>query len=109
MAMQILSEGSHAISALNTVDTIETISGIGVYSLSLDAAAMANGDVIEITLEMAANSTSAERQTYYVAYSHVQADPIKVTIPLIVPASASFKIKQLSGTARTFPWALIQM
>jgi hypothetical protein len=76
--------------------------------LTIDAANMVNGDTLEVRIYTIVRSGGTEQVAYARRYKNVQAEPIKYSVP--VPADISFRasIKQTTGTARAFPWKIIQ-
>lgn len=77
------------------------------YILALDLGAMALGDVIEVRIYTILLAAGTERVAYMRRYKHVQAEPIKYSVP--VPADISFRatLKQVSGTGRAIPWKIL--
>ena len=86
-------------------------SGGGVYCLHVDAANLVNGETLTLTLRTRARPGGTTRTLYQAAFAHVQADPIKQSPVVAVPASSELVaiLRQDGGTARAFPWALIRL
>ena len=78
----------------------------GVYMLMIDASNMANGDKIELFIEIALKSGGSLIQTHYATFAHAQADSGKQSVPVAAPFGARFHIKQTAGTARSFDWCI---
>lgn len=79
------------------------------FVLVTDCGSLATGDVLELRIYTKVLSGGTERLAYVVVYSHTQADPIKYSVP--VPANVHLRatLKQVAGTGRSFPWALLAL
>lgn len=77
-----------------------------VYMLMVDTSNMANGDKIELVIEIAFKSGGALVQTHYATFAHVQSDKGKTSVPVAAPFGATFYLKQTAGTGRSFDWCI---
>ena len=102
----IINAAGTQVVTVGTEHTLFTASAPGVYVLLVDTTAMVNGDVIELSIKAKYASTGAYVQTHYATFAHVQSDPGKVSVPVIVPYAATFNIKQTAGSARSFDWCI---
>jgi hypothetical protein len=86
----------------------------GTFTLHVDAAAMAAGDVLEIRVWQMVLTGGTQRVVYYQRYDGAQAtdDLIKISIPVsneLTDANAlRFSLKQTAGTGRAFPWKVLK-
>jgi hypothetical protein len=92
-----------------TEDDLATDTAGHTYVLKVDTAAMVLGDVIELRLYDKCLSGGTERLAYVVVYQHVQGDPMKLSPPLPADIHIRATLKQISGSARTFPWKLLSL
>jgi hypothetical protein len=84
---------------------LDTPTTNGTYILAVDAVNMALGDLTELRVYDMVDGTNL-RQAWKATFQHVQANPAKQSPPLAITAGAKFSIKQLAGTARSFPWVV---
>lgn len=101
----IVNAAGTQVAVVGTEHTLYT-SEPGVFELHVDTTAMNNGDVLEIAIKSKYASTGTYVQTHYAVFAHVQSDPGKVSVPVIVPYAATFHIKQTAGSARSFDWCI---
>lgn len=94
---------------VNTEHTLATDTTNQTYVLVVDTANLVNGDTLELRIYTIALTAGTERLAYTATYSHAQGDPMKYSVP--VPADISLKatLKQVAGTARSFPWKLLSL
>lgn len=95
-----------------TVTTSHTLSGptaAGVYQLLVDASALVVGDTLELRIEAKVLTGGTKRIMFASYYSGPQDDPIKLSPPVTLPFGGDFILKQVAGTSRDFPWALIAL
>ena len=103
--MNISSFGTQTAS-VGTKHQLFTTTANGVYELLVDTTALANGDKLELTINIPFKSGGASIQTHYATFAHAQSDPGKVSVPVVAPYGATFSLKQTSGTARSFDWCI---
>lgn len=81
------------------------------YVLVVDTALMANGDTLELRIYTSVLAGPTARVAYYAVYAHIQAQPIKYSVP--VPANKYIKctLKQTLAPSsyKTFDWALLSV
>ena len=108
MALAIAASGT-LTSVISTEHTLATLTTGKTFCLKVDTAAMLNSDVLELRIYDISLAAGVERLAYYVAYAHAQGTPIKISVP--VPSNISFKatLKQVAGTARSFPWVVLSL
>lgn len=101
--MALVTGGTHT-AIVATKHQLYTTSTDGVYALGVDTSAMTLGDVLELYAETKFEPSGTNRQFMLSTYAHVQADPGKISIPVIAPFGVTFHLKQTGGTGRAFPW-----
>jgi len=69
--------------------------------------AMDNGDVVILRIKTKCKSGSTSRLAYEAAFSHVQADKNKYSIPVPVSDEIICTLQQTAGTGRDFDWNLL--
>lgn len=108
MAVTVSSSGTQS-AVISTEHTLGTTSTAGIYQLMVDGNALANGDVVELRCKAKVLSGGTERILFVQAYSNAQGDPVKMSIPVTVPQTSTWTLKQTAGTGRSFDWALLRL
>ena len=110
MAVTESDSGTQA-ATINTEHSLASDSVAGVYMLAVDTVNMANGDVLELRVKTKVLTSGTARLAYLATYAHVQADPIKYSIPVPIQEDGgiSATLKQTAGTGRNFDWSLLRM
>lgn len=86
----------------------------GVYTFHIDTVNMVAGDVLQIRVYQIILTTGTSRVAYISSYQGAQLadDLIKVSVPigndLTDTNSLRFSINQTFGTARAYPWKVLQ-
>lgn len=106
MAVSEHSGGSQS-ATIDTEHTLATITDSGTYVFVVDTANMVNGDTLELRIYTKARSGGTSRLAYSASYTNLQAAPQKYSVP--VPSNVEFvaTLKQVDGTGRAFPWAVL--
>lgn len=84
-----------------------TITTAGTYALHVDTSAMALGDVLVLEVEMKARSAATRRVTEIATFAHVQGQPVKRSVPIMVAHEVAFFLTQSAGTGRAFEWEIV--
>lgn len=79
---------------------------IGVFQIFIDLGAMTNGDEIEIQVLEKALSGGTQRVVYSSVVSHAQDEPLWASPSLILYHGWQVQLRQITGTARSFPWSI---
>ena len=90
-----------------SVDTLTTLTGPKTFTLTVDTSEMVFGstnDELELRIENKTLTGSSELLTYYAYFVGAQDMPVKVSIPVPVPFTATVKLSQVAGTSRDFEW-----
>lgn len=94
---------------VGSVHTLTTVTDVGVYGLVLDAGNLDYGDELELTVQTKVLSGGTTRDAYHGFYAHVQATPIKLSVPVPSDKEVVFTLKQAAGTGRSFPWKVMEL
>jgi hypothetical protein len=101
--------GGDQVATVTTEHTLTTHTGGKTVVLVVDTNAMVAGDILELRLKTKARSGGTSRLAYYAAFAHVQAAPIKYSVPVPANIECVATLKQTAGTSRTFTWALLSL
>lgn len=85
------------------------IAAAGVFVLVVDAANMANGDVLELRIKTKAKSGATSRLAYVTTFAHAQTEPVKYSVPVPVDTEFVATLKQTAGTGRAFDWNILAL
>lgn len=91
---------------INTEHTLNSPAGPATYILVVDTTAMVNGDVLELRCKSKAKAAGSAIQFVIGSFSNVQADPLKMSIPVASVDGGAFTLKQTAGTGRAYDWNL---
>jgi hypothetical protein len=108
MALTVSSSGTQS-ATLDTEHSLATTSTAGIYQLLVDTNAMVNGDITELVCKANVLNAGTERILFKQIYSHIQAEPIKISVPVSVPQTSTWTLQQTDGTGRSYPWALLKL
>lgn len=103
--MSTLASGTQS-TTISAKHQLYTTTNNGVYVLMVDASALANGDRLEILIDVGFASGDAHVQTHYAVFANIQDDPGKVSVPVVAPFGATFYLRQAAGTSRSFKWCI---
>ena len=76
----------------------------GTYVFAVDANALANGDLLELRVYDLVSS--GLKKAWKGVYQHIQISPGKFSPPITITGGARFTLKQVAGTAQSFPWSV---
>ena len=87
--------------------SLSTITDSGVYQFVIDLVALANGQSLTVALYYKCLTGGTERLFYKAVYQHVQAEPMKASLP--VPSDISFRvgITESGGSEQSYPWKIL--
>jgi hypothetical protein len=107
-------EGSGTQTAvISTEHELYKSSAAKVFALLVDSAAMVSADVLELRIYARLLNGGAERLVQVAIYSNAQVEIIKQSIPFPATGLATdgFRatLKQVAGTGRAFPWAVVSV
>jgi hypothetical protein len=92
---------------VGTEHSLATITTSRVLVLTVDAVNMANGDALELRVKTRVLSGGTNRLAYMASYANVQADPVKISVPVVSMHSCEFTLKQTAGTGRGYDWSVV--
>ena len=117
-----IASGTQTATAGGTEDTLNTESGAGVFTLTVNLKNLVNGDVVVLrAYQKVLTGDSQQFECYNAVFSNVQGDAAAVgsnaqgdvvtASPPLVSGAASlvFTLTQTAGAARTFPWRVDQL
>ena len=99
---------------VGTETFVPSVSAVGVYNFYVDTASMAAGDYLELRVYTVILTGCVAGVAYLETYQGAQPTDgrMKISVPisndLTDASSLRFSIKQTLGTARPFPWKVIQ-
>ena len=102
--------GTYTPAALDTEYNLNTaITTTKTLIFEVDTVNLANGETVTFQVKVTVLAAGANRVAYQAIYKHVQAEPIKVSIPIPSDVSYQITIKQSGGTARAYPWKIFSI
>ncbi len=108
MAVTEVASGTQA-ATIGTEHTLSTQTGAGVYTLVVDLADLAAGDIVTLRLKTKVLSGGASRLAFVAEYAHAQAAPAAVSVPVPVAHEITATLEQTAGTGRSFDWSLLRV
>lgn len=107
MALAVESSGTLTGSA--SEQTLASPSTNKTRVLRVDLGNMAAGDTVEIRIKTAVLAAGTVRDQWYQNYVNAVGCPIVESVPISSNQGATFTLKQQTGTARQFPWAVLTL
>ena len=114
MAVTSHATGTKTVSVIGTEESLTTAAVAGTFTLHVDAFNLAAGDVLELRIKQMVLTGGTSRVAYYGRWDGVQSadDLIKISVPisneLTDSGALDFRLNQLKGTARAFPWKVLK-
>lgn len=114
MAVTAHATGTKTVSVIGTEESLTTATVAGTFTLHVDTVNMAAGDILELRIKQMVLTGGTARVAYYAQWSGVQPtdDLIKISVPisneLTDSGALDFRLNQLKGTARAFPWKVLK-
>lgn len=108
MAVTVEADGTQ-VASIGVEHTLHTDTDAKVYQLLVDTVNMALGDELELRAKLAVLLGGTRRQILLGAYKNMQADLIKISVPVSSPRDIEFTLKQVAGTGRSFPWSVVSV
>jgi len=110
MAAQAFS-GTETVSTTEwsmTTDTAGPDSDVttGVYQAYIDLSALAIGDTYQFRVYEKVVSGGTQRLVYEAIFTHAQAEPMYVSVPLVLLHGWDMTLKKLVGTDRSISWSI---
>lgn len=108
MALSVKASGSQT-ATLNTNHTLLATADSGVYVFVVDAANLANGETLILTITRPARSLDPARVAYTAVFQHALGSPLLLSPPVPCPVGGDFVLRQEGGTGRAYPWSIEQL
>lgn len=93
---------------ISTLHTLATITDAGTYVFGVDLSNMANGDIVELFVNVKLRSGSTSTNAYKATFANVQGQPVQFSVPVLVPHEIICQLRQTAGTGRSFDWAIYE-
>ncbi len=106
MTLVVTNSGTYS-SSVGTEQDLVTLTGPKTFTLTIDTVNLVFGstnDELQIKIKTKALTGGTERTVYSAYFVGAQDTPIKVSIPVPVPFTATVRINQTFGTSRNFDW-----
>lgn len=89
-----------------TTQTLATDTNAGWIQAMLDTSLLANGDSLQILVQVKTLTGSTYATVFDSIYSNIQAEPVKVTPTLYSPFGFKLQMKLVAGTNRNIDWSV---
>jgi hypothetical protein len=70
---------------------------------------MVAGDTVELRIKRAVLAAGTVRDQFYLTYIGPVGTPIVESVPVSSVNGATFTLRQITGTGRSFPWAVVTL
>lgn len=114
MAVTAHATGTKTVSVIGTEESLTTANVAGTFTLHVDKNAMQAGDILELRIKQMVLTSGTARVAYYGRWDGAQPtdDQIAISVPisneLTDSGALDFRLNQLKGTARAFPWKVLK-
>lgn len=106
MTANVVTSGTQT-ATVSTEHTLYNSTTAGMFQLAVDTSNLVSGESVELrAYTKVINSAGTYRQATVVTVLGADASPAAISPPLLCPNGAQFTLKQLSGTGRSFDWAV---
>lgn len=85
---------------------LASITTANTYVLAIDTSPLVLGDLLEVRVRKKVLTSGTVRDVATAYFAHPQSGPIKESIPIVADFGVVCTVAQVTGTARTFDWAL---
>lgn len=112
MPASVIASGTVTPGAIGTAETLssQARTEVGFFVLMVDVNAMTGSDQTEFQIETKVLSGGTSRVVQkYVLPIGVQTDKVWQSIVLPSDIEATFKLNQIAGTARAYPWKILSL
>lgn len=108
--MALVAESSGTQTAvIGTEHTLAAPSTNKTRVLRVDLGAMVANDTVELRIKCAVLAAGTVRDQHYMTYTNAVGAPIVESVPVSSNQGATFTLKQTTGTARAYPWAVLTL
>ncbi len=105
MAVAVESSGSQT-ATIGTEHTLASPTTAGVRQLCVDLTNLVNGETVELRINRKTLTAGTIRTWQVAVFSHLQAQPIVISVPMPSTFGGTFTLKQTAGTGRVFDWTV---
>jgi len=109
MAWTLENSGSQTATIDTEHNLISAVTTNATYVLKVDAANMANGDVLKLRIKTKCRSGDTLLLAYMATFRDVQTEPLKISVPVPSDIEITITLEQTDGTGRAFPWAVLRI
>ena len=96
-------------STIGTEITLDSTTNNGTFVFVVDISAMQLGDVTELRVYTAVLSGGTANQAWKATFGpNPTFNTVTISPPLASDQQANFTLKQIAGTARSFPWKVLR-
>jgi hypothetical protein len=106
MAASVTSSGTQT-ATISTEHAVYDSTTAGTFQFAVDSTNLATGESVELRVyTKVINTSGTYRQAAVVTVLAGDPSPATISPPLLCPNGVKFTLKQLSGTGRSFDWAV---
>ena len=106
MTASVASSGTQT-ATVSTEHSLSDSTTAGTFQLAVDTSNLSSTEAVELrAYEKVINTSGTYRQVAIVTVYAGDPSPLSLSPPLLCPNGAKFTLKQLSGTGRSFDWAV---
>jgi hypothetical protein len=106
--MQVETSGTQT-ATIGTEHDLATPSTAKTRVLIVDAAALAATEVLELRIKAPVLSGGTVSLVTLAGFTGALAEPHIQSPPVVMPQGGTFTLRQVSGTGRAFPWAILTL
>lgn len=102
--------GGTQAATIGVEHTLASITTAGTYQLLVDTSNMADGDTLELRIDVDIRSGATTRTMFYSIYKDAQGvdDAIKISPPVPAPFRFAATLLQVTGTGRNYIWSIYE-
>lgn len=105
MASTLVLEASGTLTTDGTEQTLATLTSNSVKTWTVDLGNLQNGDEVVARIYLTTLPAGVERLAWPpVPWRHMQAGPIKQSLPIPAAVSVRFTLQRTAGVDRSIPW-----
>lgn len=106
MTASVVTSGSQT-ATISTEHSLYDSTTAGTFQLAVDTSVLSGSESVELrAYTKVINTSGTYRQAAVVTIQAGDPSPGSISPPLLCPNGAKFTLKQLSGTGRSFDWAV---
>jgi len=108
MAVTVEASGTQT-ATIGTEHSLHSNAGAKVFIFVVNTTNMVNGDVLELRIKSKVLTGSTVALAFLATFQNVQAEPVKMSVPVAgagFTGGTEFTLKQTAGTGRSYEWAV---